>query len=169
MLSNMDFYTQGLWFAALVSVLLALYLALMPKRLRGSSMLFVYLSIGFVAFLIDTLLGIIVDLFDIGAPQLSSLPEVLNYGVVPPLLAVIFLNHAVNGSKWVPVLLFTALSSLYEWSAVRVGLMRLHGWQPWMSIPVYLVIYGLVLPWAARQLGEEEKGNGSVRFGRTAR
>ncbi|MEI5988508.1 hypothetical protein [Dehalobacter restrictus] len=39
------------------------------------------------------------------------------------------------------------LSFLYEWELTNLGYMKLKGWQDWYSIPIFILVYGVWLPW----------------------
>ncbi|WP_134684873.1 hypothetical protein [Brevibacillus migulae] len=144
-IENMDFST-GWWYPVTLGIILILFVIFMPKRLNWRE---IYLTMGVIAasvWIIDTIVSVWLDVFDIGKKGLRGIPELFLYSVIPPSIAVIYLNYYIEEKKLMYSILFTALSFTAEWLAVAVGLMKLHQWRPIYSIPVYLVVYYFLLP-----------------------
>ncbi len=157
-LEKMDLTAVGIWFPISVGIALFLFMLFMPKRLSWREIYLTFGTVGYVTWVIDLpFMAAYFDLFDVGAPKVPGIGDVITYGVIPSLLAVIFLNYFKHEKKWRYVAGFTLLSFLFEWALVQVGYMNLKGWVTWWSIPVYFFVYGFWLPW---HLGLMRKLNG---------
>jgi hypothetical protein len=138
---------KGWWFPAVVTAVLLLIILIMPKRLKWKEIYSTYGVVAAFVWLLDTIIAVPFDLFDIGDPLKRGLPEILLYAFIPPFLSIIFLNYYKIEKKWVYVILFVILSSIIEWLTIKVGLMKLKGWNTLWSIGVFFIFYGFFLPW----------------------
>ncbi|GGJ81847.1 hypothetical protein GCM10007063_00330 [Lentibacillus kapialis] len=139
--------TQGWWYPAVLSSCLLLIVFLMPKKLSWKEIYIIFAIIGYIVWMIDIILAIPFDIFDLGDPQKEGLPEILLFGIIPSCLAVIYLNYLKQDKKWLFVFLFVVISLILEWLTVKVGLMSYNHWNTWWSTPVHLVAYAFFLPW----------------------
>lgn len=160
MIDNLDIAAKGVWFPIVVGVVLFLFMLFMRKRLSWREILFIYGIIGFLTWMTDNFVAGIIDAFDLGDPQKEGIGEIFTYGIIPPSLAVISLNYKGN-KKWVSAIFFTVLSLLFEWGLVQVGYMKLKGWVTIWSSPVYLGMFGLILPWLLGLLRKEHGNAGN--------
>jgi len=150
-LMNLDLAEKGAWFPLVFGSLALLIMLFIPKRMTAGEIYATFGVVAFVTLAIDIyLMASWLDVFDLGSPDINGLADLVTYSVVPSSLAVIFLNCFKSEKKWVYVVLFTLISFLFEFILVQVGYMNLKGWQSWYSIPVYLAVYGLWLPWHLR-------------------
>ncbi|NPV92169.1 MAG: hypothetical protein HPY50_15485 [Firmicutes bacterium] len=148
-IQGLDLGAQGVWFPIVIGVIALLFVVLMPKkRLNWMGIYLTFGVVGYVTIMLDIfILGQYVDLFDIGDPFLEGIGDLFTYTIIPPCLAVIFLNYFDRLQKWWYVAFFMAVSFSYEWVLTRLGFMVLKGWQNWYSIPVYFLVYSYWLPW----------------------
>lgn len=150
-LKNMDLAAEGLWYPTLIGLVLLAVLLFMPKRLSWAEIYLTFGTVGYVTWIIDMpFMARYFDLFDVGGAKVPGIGDVVTYGIIPSCLAIIFLNFCKIERRWLYVGLFTLASFLFEWGLVQVGYMKLKGWQSWMSIPVYVFVYGFWLPWHYR-------------------
>ena len=148
-IASLDLQQKGIWLPLLVGAILLLFVFFMPKRQMNWQS--IYLTAGVVTavgLLLDiNIIGQYLDLFDLGDPNKEGIGDLISYSIIPSCLAVIYLNYLDQQRKGVYIVIFIALSFLYEWELTQLGYMKLKGWQNWYSIFVYLVVYGLWLPW----------------------
>jgi sensor histidine kinase YesM len=141
----LDFST-GWWYPASLSIIMSLIVFWMPKRITREE---IYLTIGVIAAIVwttDSIVGFLIDLFDIGKKQNIGLPELFLYSVIPSCFAVIYINVYQEEKKLLYTAIFIALSLLAEWAAVLTGIMKLIHWNTFYSTPVYFVVYYYYLP-----------------------
>ncbi|WP_102275147.1 hypothetical protein [Cytobacillus massiliigabonensis] len=151
LIQNLDLTAKGIWFPIALGIISLLYILFMPKHISWKV---IYLTFGIGGFM-ATLLDVIVmsgwlDVFDLGQSKIPGLGDLISYSLIAPCFAVIFLNYFNPEKKWKYVVLFTLLSFLSEWMLVKVGYMKLKGWNTWWSLPVYFFIFGFWLPWHLR-------------------
>lgn len=146
---NLDLQQEGIWFPLISGIIALLFIVLMPKRQMNWRGIYITFGvIGYVTLMLDVfIVGEYFDLFDIGDPGLEGIGDLMTYAIIPSCLAVAYLNYFDRKRIWLYVALFTVISFLFEWELTRVGYMRLKGWQNWYSIPVYIIVFGLWLPW----------------------
>jgi hypothetical protein len=154
-IENLDLGAEGIWFPMLFGTLALLYMLFMPKkRISWREIYFTFGLIGFVTWALDvTFLATYLDMFDLGDdPKSTGIGDFMALAIVPPCLAVIYLNYYRQEKRWMYVVFFTLLSLLFEWGLVQLNFMKLYGWQTWWSIPVYILVYAFWLPWHLRLL-----------------
>jgi hypothetical protein len=148
-LDRLDIYATGIWLPLLFCMTVLLFVVFMPKR--QIDWLGIYLTfgvVGCVGVLLDiNILGEYFDLFDLGDPGKEGIGDLASYAIIPSCLAVIFINYFDKKNKWLYVAIFTGISYSYEWLLTQTGYMKLLGWQNWYSIPVFIMVYGVWLPW----------------------
>lgn len=129
----------------------------MPKRLTSREIYLIFGTIGYVAVIIDMFFMLnYFDVFNLGRKsKQEGIGNLISYGLIPSCYAVIFLNHFKQEKKWIYVIIFTLLSALSEWMLVQVGYMKLKGWQTWWSIPVFIIVFGIWLPWHLKIIRKE--------------
>jgi phosphatidylserine synthase len=148
-IQNLDLSAKGIWFPITLGTIVFIYMIFMPKRLSWREICFIFGTIGYVAIIIDVFIMLnYLDVFDLGRdPKQEGIGDLISYGIIPSCYAVIFLNYYKQEKKWIYVTLFTIMSFLSEWMLVQVGYMKLKGWHTWLSIPVFIIVFGFWLPW----------------------
>ncbi|MEW9674324.1 hypothetical protein [Ammoniphilus sp. 3BR4] len=161
-MDNLDLQSKGIWFPITFGVIVLLFALFMPKRLSWREFYLTFGLVGWIGWMSDIFIGITLDWFDLGIPNKIGLADIISIGIIPSALSVIFLNYYEEKRKWLYAIGFTALSFAFEWVAVQVGYMKLHGWNTWWSLPVYIFVYGFFLPWHIKLIRKEYGGNGNV-------
>ncbi|MEA4926845.1 MAG: hypothetical protein VB084_16250 [Syntrophomonadaceae bacterium] len=148
-LERMDLHGPGLWLPLAVGAALLLFIILMPKKkMNWRSIYLTFGVVSYVTLMLDVfILGEYLDWFDIGDKYMEGLGDLFTYSIIPSCLAIAYLNYFNLQKKWIYVGIFTIISFLYEWALTHLGYMQLNGWRTWYSLPVYIVVYGLWLPW----------------------
>lgn len=118
--------------------------------------------ISHLAWMTDVI-GATIDAFDLGKVDPIGIGDVISIGIIPSSLAVIFLNYYKSDKKWFYAVLFSFISLAFEWGIVQVGFMKLHGWNTWWSIPVYLFVYRVFLPWHLGFIRTEVSKENAIR------
>ncbi|WP_134702283.1 hypothetical protein [Ammoniphilus sp. YIM 78166] len=152
---NLNLDVKGFWYIFAGAVLTLGYMLFMPKKLRWRE---IYLTFGVVstlAFVSHTIVGVWFDAFDLGKKGGYGVADIFVMVIISPIMAIIFLNYFKPDKKWIYAIIFSIVSFFYEWGAVQAGFMRLKWWHTWWSIPVYLFIFGIFLPWHLRYLRTE--------------
>ena len=146
---RLDLQQPGIWFPLSIAVSLLAFMIFMPKRqINWQGIYFTFGVVGYVGLMLDiNILGSYLDWFDLGDSQKEGLGDLASYGLIPSCMAIIYLNYFNRQTKWSFVGLFTLLSFLYEWELTNIGYMKLKGWQDWYSIPLFILVYGVWLPW----------------------
>ena len=146
---RLDLQQPGIWFPLSIAVSLLVFMIFMPKRqINWQGIYFTFGVVGYVGLMLDiNILGSYLDWFDLGDSQKEGLGDLASYGLIPSCMAIIYLNYFNRQTKWSFVGLFTLLSFLYEWELTNIGYMKLKGWQDWYSIPLFILVYGVWLPW----------------------
>lgn len=146
---------QGWWYPVIVSLVLILIILFIPKRLKSKEIYITFGIVGYIVWTVDTIIAAPFDLFDLATPTKTGLPELLLYGIIPSCLSVIYLNYYKAEKKWTYALLFVVISIILEWLTVKVGLMKLKGWNTLWSLPVHFVFYAFFLPWHIKYIRKQ--------------
>lgn len=148
-IQNLDIQQPGIWFPLMVAVILLVLIILMPKRqITRRGMYITFGVVGYVGLVLDVnLLGTYFDWFDLGSRTTEGIGDLASYGIIPPCLAILYLNYLNRKNFWQYVTLFSVISLLFEIVLTQVGYMTLKGWRHWYSVPVFILIYGVWLPW----------------------
>jgi len=156
-IQHLDLSSKGLWYPMALGIILLIYIIFMPKRLSWREIYFIFGATGYVAITIDVFLMLnYLDVFDLGRdPQQEGIGDFVCYGIIPSCFAVLFLNYYKQEKKWIYVAIFTILATISEWLLVKVGYMKLIGWNTLWSIPVFIIVFGFWLPWQLRLLRKE--------------
>ena len=146
-MKNLDLYAQGTWLPILISLLLFIYALFMPKNeISWQEFYVTFGTIGYFAWISDSILGKMLNLVDFGHPKITGVGEFLSYSLIPSSIAVIYLNYLDKTNKWKLTIIFTIISILIEWGMRSVGYMKPHGWSFFISIPLYFVVFAFLLP-----------------------
>ena len=145
-IENLDLSSQGLWFPVAVSIFLALTVLFIPKKISWREIYITFGVVGFATWLSDGILARAIDLFDIGDPKKAGLGDILSYTFIPTSLSILFLNFLTRKNKWILTSLFTLVAFLIQFGMVNFGYMTFKGWSGYISIIVYLLAFGFLLP-----------------------
>ena len=146
-MKNLDLYAQGTWLPILISLLLLIYALFMDKKeISWREFYVTFGTIGYFAWISDSILGKMLNLVDFGHPKITGVGEFLSYSLIPSSIAVIYLNYLDKTNKWKLTIIFTIISILIEWGMRSVGYMKPHGWSFFISIPLYFVVFAFLLP-----------------------
>lgn len=146
-IENLDLGAKGLWFPVTVSILLVLIVLFIPKKnINWREIYITFGVVGFATWFTDGLVAREFDLFDVGAPAKAGLGDILSYTFIPSSLAILFLNYFTRNNKWKLTIFFTLLASLVEYGMIYFGYMKYKGWHWSVSIIVFLIVFGFLLP-----------------------
>ncbi|MCL1630532.1 hypothetical protein M3N64_01010 [Sporolactobacillus sp. CPB3-1] len=155
---NMDLSARGLWFPITLTLsLLVLVLFMKKKQLTWREIYLTYGSIGFLTWVIDTLTGNILDLYDVGHAGITGIGDFLSFSFVPSSLAVIFLNFRTEKNKGFMILLFTAISMIIYWGVRASGYFKDKGWNIFLALAVFIIAYWLIIPLHLRLMRNNDR------------
>ncbi|MBE5102240.1 hypothetical protein [Priestia aryabhattai] len=149
-LDNFDVSAQGIWYPIGLGIVLLVFILFMPKKLTWKEIYITFGIVGWLATITDLIVGANLDFYNLGKPQHEGVGDIISYGFIPPLFAIIYLNYYKKGKRWRFVLLFTILSLLAHWLMIQVGFMKKNIWKVGYDIPVFLFVYRCFLPWHIR-------------------
>lgn len=160
-IDRLDMNAPGVWLPLTFGTVVLFFVVFMPKRqINWRGIYLTFGLVGYVGVMLDiNILGEYFDLFDLGNKDKEGIGDLMSYAVIPSCLAVIFLNYFNKEHKWLHVALFTSISYVYEWWLTRTGYMKLIEWQSWYSLPVFIVVYGVWLPWHLEIIKAVATGN----------
>jgi hypothetical protein len=138
---------EGWWFPVTIECILLLIIIFMPKKLTWKEIFIIFNIVGYLIFLVDTIAGRYLDIFDIGNPKNEGISELILYAFIPSSLSVIFLNFYNKNKNWILVIFFTLLSLALEYFAEVVGIFKPKKWNILFSIPIYFFAFKIYLPW----------------------
>ncbi|WP_041967520.1 hypothetical protein [Mesobacillus selenatarsenatis] len=125
-------------------VILLIALLFMPKKLSFRENIIIAPIVGYFAWVAHILIGVKLDFVDFGPTKKVEYTDYALVSLVPPLMAVLFLNFIKNNKYLLYVIIWTILSALIEFILSEVGYMKHDDWKMWYSIPVYFVAYFLL-------------------------
>lgn len=138
---------KGIWYPITLSIVLVLIVLFMPKKLNKTEIYTTFGVIGYVVWMVNITIAAPFNIFDIGTKR-DGLPELLLYGLIPSLIAIIFLNlFEATKRKKALIIFFIFLSTLLEWIAHKTGIMISGIWKFYYSIPVFAFVFFVGLPW----------------------
>ncbi|WP_289890963.1 hypothetical protein [Virgibacillus pantothenticus] len=144
---NLDLHSKGIWFPITISIVLALIMLFVPKKhITWKEIYAMFGIIAFITWVSDAIIGRTLDLIDLGNPKTAGLAEILVYTFVPSSLSILFSNYYTSKNKWLLVLIFTIIASVIEWIMVQLGYLKYKGWNPLISITVYIIAFGFLIP-----------------------
>ncbi|API93580.1 hypothetical protein J32TS6_09880 [Virgibacillus pantothenticus] len=144
---NLDLHSKGIWFPITISIVLALIMLFVPKKhITWKELYAMFGIIAFITWVSDAIIGRTLDLIDLGNPKTAGLAEILVYTFVPSSLSILFSNYYTSKNKWLLVLIFTIIASVIEWIMVQLGYLKYKGWNPLISITVYIIAFGFLIP-----------------------
>lgn len=133
-----DKYLYFVW--GMIGLLLIATL-LMPKRLTMREDIITFLIVGYFAWVSHILVGIKLDWVDFGPTKKVEYTDWALVSLVPPFLAVLYLNFKKEKLSLLYIIIWTILSFLIEYLLGKIGYMKHHQWKVWYSIPVYFAAY----------------------------
>ncbi|MED4229554.1 hypothetical protein [Neobacillus cucumis] len=146
-LANLDLGAKGLWFPVTASILFALIALIIPKKnISWREIYITFAVVGFGTWFSDGLIARELDLFDIGDPKKAGIGDLLSYTFIPSSLAILYLNYLTTNNKWKLTFCFTIIALLIEFVMVYVGYLKYKGWNWYISIIVFLIAFGFLLP-----------------------
>ena len=155
-LANLDLGAKGLWFPVTASILFALTVLMIPKKnISWREIYITFGVVGFITWFSDGLIARELDLFDIGDPKKAGIGDLLSYTFIPSSLAILFLNYLAPNNKWKLTFCFTLIALLIEFGMVYVGYMKYKGWNWYVSIIVFLIAFGFLLPMHIKLIRKE--------------
>lgn len=131
------------WVSLTVLVLAVLF---MPKRLTLRENILVFATIGYIVWNGHLIVGIMLDLYNLGRSEKIEFLDWLLVTLAPALIAVLYLNFKKTDKYLLYAVTWAILSFFFEWGLVFSDYMDNIGWKTWYSIPVYLMAF-LFLPW----------------------
>ena len=149
-LKRLDLFAKGSWFIYLIgSILLSLSITT-TKNISRREWPLLFGMIGFYGWMANIILFFIFDLMDSGDPSIGGIPDIFMFVIGPAATAILFLNRYNTPTKLIRVIFFSMLSFLVEYILGRLGYIKLKGWRPVFSIPFYLLLFAIVLPWTLK-------------------
>jgi hypothetical protein len=149
-LKRLDIFAKGSWFIYLTGSILLFLSVSITKNISRRDWMLMFGMVGFYGWMANILLFFILDLMDCGDTSIGGLPDIFMFVIGPSSIAILFFNYYRSGRKLQSVLLFSALSFFIEYSLVKLGLLKLKRWKPVYSIPCYLLLFAIILPWTIK-------------------
>ncbi|MFT8318264.1 MAG: hypothetical protein ABF651_08365 [Sporolactobacillus sp.] len=144
---NLDLQSKGTWLPIAISILLFLYALFMKKKhMTWKECYLTFGCVGYMAWIGDTLTGNLLNLYDLGKPNITGLADSMSFALIPASLAVIFLNYKSRSNLWFLVLLFTLISQAIYWLCLESGYFREHGWHWFYSIIIFVICFAFIVP-----------------------
>jgi hypothetical protein len=162
-IKRLDLTPEGAWLVYLLGAILITLSLYLKKHLSWREWYTTFGVVGFLAWLANIILFYQLDLLDSGKPSIGSAPDTIMFAIAPACIAVIFCNYFTSSkSKWGIALLFTVGSLVIEYLLVNVGFLVQKGWKVWYSIPFYIGMYFLFLPWHLQFIRGEKWSDSSI-------
>lgn len=156
---NLDLFSPGVWFPITAACLLVLFALFMKKKYLSWKKIYItYGVIGFTAWMLDTLTGVFLDLYDVGQSSIG-LADFIAFAFIPSSLSVIFLNFRTDRNKWLLSALFILISLMIYWISEWVGYFKDKGWNSIYSLIAFVVVYTLLLPLHGRIMRYPDRAN----------
>ncbi|MCT8137166.1 hypothetical protein H1D32_05070 [Anaerobacillus sp. CMMVII] len=125
----------------IVTAILAILVWFMPKRMKRSDMLVIWIFVSYIEIVVDLFLGHLVGLYYfVGETQIS--PEALGLKLImSPLFGIIFINFMPKKFlHFIPYwLVWVIISTVFEWTTVLSGYLTYSEWKLWYSFLFYIV------------------------------
>ncbi len=145
-----------MWYAYTIIVVFLLILLFMPKKLTLKEMYYSAGVLGFGAWLGDALIGDVFKGFRIGPSPDTYLIDYIFISFIPLALGLIYLNFLTQNKSVLYKWLWVAAAYLLEWGTVVSGYMVNKAWKTWYSIPVYILVFVVLLPWHLKTMRNEQ-------------
>lgn len=155
---NMDLYSKGVWLPLTLSSLLFLYALFMRKKGLSWKEFYVTMGcIGYMAWIGDTLTGNMINLYDLGKPNVTGLGDTMAFALIPASLSCIFLNYRTEANKWPLSALFVGISMTVYWFCMAVGYFKQHGWNWLYSLVFFIFAFTILVPLHARIMRSQSR------------
>lgn len=142
---NLDL-SQGVWYPLAIGALLFIICLYSARINRWRQTFITFGVVGYIAWMTDMITGVLLDLFDLGNPSIEGIGDIFSFGIIPSSLACIFVNYLNEKNRLVLTITFIVLSLAFEFGLVGVGYMKLKNWNTLLSLPVYILMFGVYLP-----------------------
>lgn len=130
----------------------------MPKKLSFREMYYSAGVLGFGAWLGNGLVGDVFKAFRIGPSPNTYFIDYIFISFIPLAIGLIYLNFLTQNKSTLYRWLWVIISFLLEWATVASGYMVNKGWKTWYSIPVFIFVFIIFLPWHLKLMQGENKG-----------
>lgn len=147
---------EKLWYPYTLIIVFVLIVSFMPKRLTLREMYFSVGIIGFATWLGDVFVGDVLKAFQLGPSSKTYIVDYLFVTIIPPAIGLIYLNFLIHTKSLLYKWMWVVLSFLLEWGAVLSGYMTTKGWKTWYSIPVFVLVFLVFLPFHLKILRPEK-------------
>jgi hypothetical protein len=151
-LKRFDIFAKGSWFIYLTGSTLLYFSVSITKNISRREWILLFGMVGFYGWMANIILFFILDLMDAGDPSIGGLPDIFMFVVGPAATAILFLNRYNTPTKVIRILLFSLFSFLIEYILGKIGFIKLKKWKPYYSLPFYLLLFGVVLPWTLKHI-----------------
>ncbi|WP_052488045.1 hypothetical protein [Gordoniibacillus kamchatkensis] len=137
------------WLVTGVSIVLIALFILLPKRFPSRVTIFILMFNSYLGRYVDTLLFFYpLDLYDVMDTAGKDLFDVILYTFVYPfygyLICYVYDRWKLKGwSQAIHIILWAAVSVLFEGIAVKAHIFVYKGWQLIYSLPAYMMVYSL--------------------------
>ncbi|MGG0741551.1 hypothetical protein [Niallia taxi] len=148
-----------MWYAYLIIEVFLLIFLIMPKKLSLKEIYYSTGVIGFAAWLGDTLVGDVFSLFRIGPSPKTYMIDYIFISFIPLAIGLIYLNFLIIYKSAFYKWLWVVLAFFLEWGAAASGYMVNRGWKTWYSIPVFIMVFFVFLPYHLKILRNEQKNH----------
>ncbi|TLS51982.1 hypothetical protein FE782_11415 [Paenibacillus antri] len=145
-----------MWYPYACMGVLLLILLVMPKHLTAKEMYYSAGIIGFGTWVGDVLVGDVFKAFQIGPSPKTYLIDLIFVSIVPPAIGLVYLNFLAVKKTLLYRWIWVVVAFLGEWGAVASGYMENKGWRTWYSIPVFIFVFVVFLPWHLRLMRNEQ-------------
>ncbi|PLS02343.1 hypothetical protein CVD27_20405 [Neobacillus cucumis] len=149
-LTRMGIFAKGSWFIYIIGSILLFLSLTITKNISRKEWFLLFGMVGFYGWMLDIILFYLFDFMDSGKPAIGEIPDIFMFVIGPAATAILFLNRYNTPTKLIRVLFFSIFSFLIEYILGKLGFLKLKGWKPVYSIPFYLLLFGIVLPWTLK-------------------
>jgi hypothetical protein len=149
-LKRLDLNAEGSWFIYLIGSILFFLSCSLTKNISRKEWILLFGMVGFYGWMANIILFFLLDFMDSGDRSIGGLPDIFMFVIGPATTAILFLNNYNTPTKLIRVLFFSILSFLVEYILGKLGFLKLKGWKPFYSIPFYLLLFGIVIPWTLK-------------------
>ncbi|ADU32215.1 hypothetical protein [Evansella cellulosilytica] len=132
-------------YVTIVTILLAIFVWFLPKRLRRNDVLVIWITVSYVEIVADLILGLLLDLYYFAGENEVSAEALGIKLIMAPLFGIIFLHYMPKDfRRFIPYWLFWAVfSTFFEWTTSVFHYLTYTGWTPFYSFIFFLIIIPL--------------------------